>query len=186
MLTGTLSRVVTLLESNADTMLVVSDVSFMDENELQEANLLPVPTTSPNSFDVLLDNDISMLEVVVLRWTYPEDHDGEPEHLYDDTMDLGVERGSSENLDQSLGTNDALAKSPGSARRVDGLSLSVSQMSKDEHTYVNLQQQEKQTQEEVEQVVEAAVPPPVHPKGWMDKEKKFLEEDEDAGSVSEA
>lgn len=174
-LTGTLSRVVTLLECNTDTVVVVSDVSYMDDQKLEEANLLPVPLTSPNAFELLLDDDISTLvEVAVMKWTYPEEEEGmgkeggregegdDPElnHLYDDTAELG------------LSSNEDLSRSQGQLGSTGGLhasSVSVSAGSEGEHMYMNLQEKEKQSAFSLSL------------ENLREKEKKFFEEDEDAG-----
>lgn len=160
---------VTLLECNTDTVVVVSDMSHLSDQELDEANALPVPLTSPNAFELLLDDDISTLvEVAVMKWTYPEEGEGAGEeewegdnpelnHLYDDTMELGLS--SCEDLSRSqgqLGSNGGLHTS----------SVSVSAGSEGDHMYMNLKQK-KQSALSLENLRE--------------KEKKFFEEDEDAG-----
>ncbi len=176
----------TLLECSTDSALVVSDVSYMDENELEEANLLPIPTASPTSFDILLDEEISALEVAVLRWTYPEDVDGgeeagegegEGSDLYDDTMEIRSGLGSNEELSVATNNNNNNNNNNGGGQTyfdsAGNLSLSQQDERKAEsnglmqdHTYVNLQQQTTTT---------------FSSDDWTDKEKKFYEEDEDAG-----
>ena len=172
---------VTLLEYNTDSALVVSDVSYMDETELEETNLIPIPTASPTSFDLLLDNEISALEVGVLKWTYPEDRvDGEEEdgggegsddlsHLYDDTMEIRSGLGSNEELtaeNLQISSTGNLSLSPQEERKADLVMTGSNGGLAQDHTYVNLQQQ---------------TAPAFSSDDWTDKEKQFFEEDEDAG-----
>lgn len=182
MFLGTLSRVATLTECTTDTVLMVSDVSWMDEQDLEEANLLPIVRSSPNAFELLLEDDIAnLVEVAVLKWTYPEEEEEEEEgggedmaegkemggelvenpelnHLYDDTMDLGLS--SNEDLSGSQGhlgsTGKQQAPLPGESGR--------------DHTYMNLKQQQQ------EQSTFS-----VSLENLREKEQKFFEEDEDAG-----
>ena len=160
-LAGTLSRVVTLLESNSDTTLVVSDVSFLDDTELEEANVLPVPATSPASFSLLLDDDISKLEIAVLRWTYPEDQD--PDNLYDDTTELGA------NVDESdINSHSSRTEWDGDEEASQVGVVNGEGEGANDHTYVNLQQTQQ-------------LKGSVSVKDLTDKEKMYIEEDEDAG-----
>ena len=181
---GTLSRVVTLLECNTDSALVVSDVSHMDEAELEEANHAPIPTASPTSFDILLDDEVSALEVAVLKWTYPDEQEGvgsggaegseELKHLYDDTMEIRAGLGSNEDISATA------PDGPSGFGSAGNLSLSQQEERKTgiDHMYVNVQQQQPQQPQQL-----TAPPPGLSSDDWTDKEKKFLEEDEDAGYV---
>ena len=65
------------MECNTQTTLVVSDVSCMNEKALEEANLHPIMREEQNSFDLLLDDDVSRLEVAVLKWTNPNSDSNE-------------------------------------------------------------------------------------------------------------
>ena len=176
---GTLSRVVTLLSANSDTTLVVSDLSCLDEAELEKVNLHPVPLASPSSFDLLLDDDISRLEVAVLRWTYPEDRlegEGEEESVYDDTLGMDVERQAEQHDGGS-----SLTGGEGEAELLGG--------GAEDHTYVNLQPQQQQQQQQPQQgQPQLGLGQPQVMAGSVflaedltEKEKMFLEEDEDAG-----
>jgi hypothetical protein len=179
--------VVTLLECNIETVLVVSDVSYLDDENLEEANLSPIPLSSPNSSELLLDSDISLIEVAVLKWTYPEEEwvgedtpleggemngvdDPELNHLYDDTMDLGLS--SNEDLRSSqghLGSPGGVQSSSGSIAGPD---------SSEEHTYVNFKKEQEQQQQQQQQQQSTL---PLSLENLREREKKFFEEDEDAG-----
>ena len=192
-LIGTLSRLVSLLECSTDTTLKVSDVSFMSDSEIEEANTAPIPLTSPASFDLLLDSDISSLEVAVQRWTYPEDieaeeelahvyanmgvvEDGEeePGHLYDDTTVIASTINSSEDLSHTQVLSGSTPTSLGSGREVVASPrtsvVSAGGVEEDlSHTYMNLKQQQQK------------LAASVNSGDLSNKEKIFIEEDEDAG-----
>ncbi len=146
-----------------ETALVVSDVSTLTEEEASQASHLPIPTESPTSFDLLLDDDIAALEVIVQRWTY-QDEDEDliaaeetteegPEHYYDDTA--GLFSGEKEIPSGSEGPSEK--------------KISIS--SADDRTYVNIQKD-----------LNASAHLSLTEAGDLsEKEKKFFEEDEDAG-----
>ena len=173
----------------------------MDEQGLEEANLLPIPRTSPNSFELLLEGDIAnLVEVAVLKWTYPEEEevggedvmegkeaggdlgeDPELNHLYDDTTDLG------------LSSNEDLSGSQGHLGSAGRLQASLTGK---EPTYMNLQQQKQQQQQQQPQQQQQQQHPQQQQQqkqqqepsvfnlsleNLKEKEQKFFEEDEDAG-----
>jgi len=142
----------------------VSDVSTFTEEEASQANLLPIPTESPASFDLLLDDDIAALEVIVQRWTYQEEDEEDiiaetadeiVESFYDDTVNMLAE-GESGNDNKSLS-----ASSSSLEKRKHSISI-------DDSTYMNLSTD--------------LIPPPLPPPHDIaEREKHFLDEDEDAG-----
>ena len=78
---------VTLTECNTKTALIVSDVSYLDKVALRKANSVPIPKESSMSFDLLLDDEISALEVSVLKWTNPEDRE-DHNHVYNNLISV--------------------------------------------------------------------------------------------------
>lgn len=181
------------MECSTETSLIVSDISYMDESALEEANLIPIPKESQNSLDLLLDDDISQLEVAVLKWTYPEDYpeeedvaeavddDDELNHVYDDTTIL---QDSEEFSTQGrlTGSTSFHSQSQGSVR-MDAVSMTSgsSGQREDEHMYVNLQQAQLEDAAGQGGGAGGGGGVGLSSERLVEKEKTFMEEDEDAG-----
>ena len=143
----------------------MSDISTVMEEEASQANLLPIPTESPTSFDLLLDDDIAALEVIVQRWTYPEENEEDiiaetadeiTENFYDDTVSTLAEERERSNENKSLSESTSSLE-----KRKSSITVS-------DPTYMN--------------VSTDLLPPPLPPPhGLAEREKNFLDEDEDAG-----
>lgn len=147
----------TLLECNTETTLVISDISSMSEEELREAELNPIPKDSQRSLDLLLNDDISNLEVIIQKWTCPEefddvDEDEELNHIYDNSDDECRNR----ETEISLLLRSKMLEKKSNSAPVE---------------YINLQKELNSSPASVTVSTAEAV---------MEKEKMFLEEDEDA------
>ena len=151
---------------------MVSDVSTLTEEEVREADLQPIPTESPISFDLLLDDDIAALEVIVRRWTCPEEDEeqeeeelteetveGGEEHCYDDTVTVfGEEQSKDKEIKSS-----SVPTTPEKRKSVASM---------DDHFYVNVQKDLNSSAQSVADPAADTI---------SEREKQFFEEDADAG-----